>query len=278
MATGQDAGLNAAAAASSSDSIPLSQAQDIALRISTVFEGGKPLNYQALADDFDGMGTSFGLIQWNFGQGTLGPVLKKMMVADGPGFAACFGTGCNGDTLKAAILAGSTANQLSWARAILQANRPGWKASFLAVGANPKFQQIQYQTAVDDYHAKSMKVIAHLRDLNATMWKNVMAKSYLAIFDLCVQEGGLDKGNCMQAIQTQVAAQQPATQDDMLKIAATERARLGVAKYMADAMSRRFGILAGSAVSVTQNGVTSKRDNSQFSLIGALGTKFVSGI
>lgn len=277
MATGQDAGLNAAAA-SSSDSIPLSQAQDIALRISTVFEGGKPLNYQALADDFDGMGTSFGLIQWNFGQGTLGPVLKKMMVADGAAYAACFGEGCDGDTLKAAILAGNTANQLSWARAILKANRDGWKAAFLAVGANPTFQQIQYQTAVDDYHAKSMKVVAHLRDLNATMWKSVMAKSYLAIFDLCVQQGGLDKGNCMQAIQAQVTAQQPATQDDMLKIAATERARLGVAKYMADAMSRRFGILAGGAVAVTQNGVTAKRDNSQFSLVGALGTKFVSGI
>ena len=94
------------------------------------------MNYQALADNFDGQGTSFGLIQWNFGSGTLGPLLKQMLQADDAAFAGCFGSNTNYDSLKNAIASGSVTNQMSWALALLQANRPAWKAAFTALGLN----------------------------------------------------------------------------------------------------------------------------------------------
>ena len=74
-------------------SINLDLAQEMALKITTFFEGGKSMNYQALAGDFDGQGTSFGLIQWNFGQNTLGPLLKKMIAADATSFGSKTVTG-----------------------------------------------------------------------------------------------------------------------------------------------------------------------------------------
>ena len=80
-----------AASATAAAVIALNWAQEMALKITTDFEVGKSMNYQALADDFDGQGTSFGLIQWNFGQNTLGPLLKKMKTANATGFAGCFG-------------------------------------------------------------------------------------------------------------------------------------------------------------------------------------------
>ena len=80
--------------------ILLELAQEMALKITTVFEGGKSMNYQALADDTDYQATSYGLIQWNFGQGTLGPLLKKMLNQDPTAFAGCFSTGADYDTLK----------------------------------------------------------------------------------------------------------------------------------------------------------------------------------
>lgn len=92
-----------AAATAAPQFIALDAAQEIALKITTYFEGGKSMNYQALADDFDGQGTSFGLIQWNFGSDTLGPLLKKMLDKDATAFAACFGDDADYDTLKKAL-------------------------------------------------------------------------------------------------------------------------------------------------------------------------------
>lgn len=279
MSSGQDIGsLNSSAspAAAASNFIPLAQAQDIALRISTCFEGGKSMNYQALADNFDGQATSFGLIQWNFGSGTLGPLLKQMLQADGAAFAGCFGPNANFDSLKNAIVSGSVPNQISWALALLQANRPAWKAAFTALGSNDQFNLIQKQQAIAHYHGRALIVISNLRTISPALMANVEVRSYLAIFDLCVQQNGIDK--VLDAIKAKVAAGPPATQVDLVKIAAEQRALIAKAAFVADCMSRRLGILAGKAVSYTANGVTSTRQNPQLALIGDLGTKFVAGL
>jgi hypothetical protein len=93
----------------------IEEAQRWALQVTTVFEGGKSMNYQALADDFDGQGTSFGLIQWNFGQNTLGPLLNKMLKQNSIKFANCFSPEADYETLKAALVANNQNNQLKWA-------------------------------------------------------------------------------------------------------------------------------------------------------------------
>ena len=210
MSSGQDLGLNTGGSppSSTTNSIPLAQAQDFALRTSTYFEGGKPMNYQAVVGDFDGMGMSFGLIQWNFGKGTLGPLLNQMLQADDAAFAACFDASTDYDTLHGAVVSTNIAQQMSWARTQQSANGAAWKAAFVAIGSNDTFNQIQFQNAVRDYHDRAVLVIANLRAVNSALMTNVELRSYLAIFDLCVQQGGIHL--VMDGIKAKVAATPPA--------------------------------------------------------------------
>src|SRR5262245_35357675 len=52
-------------------------AEEKALRITTTFETGRPLNPAGLAGNFDGQGLSFGMLQWNIGTGSLQPLLRE---------------------------------------------------------------------------------------------------------------------------------------------------------------------------------------------------------
>lgn len=57
-------------------SIPgFSPAEEKALRITSTFETGRPLGFGGLTGNFDRMGVSFGLMQWNIGSGSLQPLL-----------------------------------------------------------------------------------------------------------------------------------------------------------------------------------------------------------
>ena len=137
---------------------------------------------------------------------------------------------------------------MSWALALLQANRPAWKAAFTALGSNDQFNLIQKQQAIAHYHGRALIVISNLRTISPALMANVEVRSYLAIFDLCVQQNGIDK--VLDAIKAKVAAGPPATQVDLVKIAAEQRALIAKAAFVADCMSRRLGILAGKAVSL----------------------------
>jgi len=275
MSSGQDIGSLNPPNAADSGSVPLAQAQDLALTVTMYFEGGNSA-YQALADDFDGMGTSFGLIQWNFGAGTLGPLLLKMMNADPAAFAGCFGANANFDALKSAITAASVSQQLIWARRLIASNRAAWKAAFVAIGTNPTFNQIQRQQAITHYHARALTVIASLRRISSDLMVNVEVRSYVAIFDLCVQQNGID--NVLDSIKAKVLAAAPTTQLALVTMAVQQRALSAKAKYVADCMSRRMGILTGANYTATENGVSSTRQNPKLGLIAAVGTKFVEGL
>jgi len=275
MSSGQDIGSLNPPNAADSGSVPLAQAQDLALTVTMYFEGGNSA-YQALADDFDGMGTSFGLIQWNFGAGTLGPLLLKMMNADPAAFAGCFGANANFDALKSAITAASVSQQLIWARRLIASNRAAWKAAFVAIGTNPTFNQIQRQQAITHYHARALTVIASLRRISSDLMVNVEVRSYVAIFDLCVQQNGID--NVLDSIKAKVLAAAPTTQLALVTMAVQQRALSAKAKYVADCMSRRMGILTSANYTATENGVSSTRQNPKLGLIAAVGTKFVEGL
>jgi hypothetical protein len=277
MAIGFDFKVPApAAAAAAPEFIALDAAQEMALKITTYFEGGKSMNYQALADDFDGQGTSFGLIQWNFGSDTLGPLLKKMLDKDATAFAACFGEDADYDTIKKAITDKKKADQLKWARDRIKNKRKAWESAFAKIGSNESFNKIQRTEASGQYHPLAVKVIKNIRDISSTLFVNVEVRSYCAIFDLCVQNGGID--NAVSAIKKRVTDEKPATQLDLMKIVVTERSRQASAKWVADCLSRRMGILTGSSYKATENDVTAERKNPQFSLLADSGSKCVTGL
>jgi hypothetical protein len=288
-------GLKAAPAAAPSttaaDYISLAEAQEMALKITTTFEGST-MDYQSLAgDELDGMGMSFGLIQWNFGSNTLGPVLKKMLDKDSAAFAACFGSDTDYDTLKTALGAKKQADELKWARDLQKKNRTAWEAAFKKVGANEKFKKIQLEEAVGKYHRNALGVIKEIRDISPTLFQKVEFRSYAAIFDLCVQQGSLhepatkDKdGNKVEShqaldqIKSRVQKEKPASQIELMKIVVAERGATGKAEWIPDCVSRRMGVLIGSPYQATHGEKKAKRSNSQFSLITKFGTKYVQDL
>jgi hypothetical protein len=283
-----------APATTAADYISLEDAQEMALKITTTFEGST-MDYQALAgDELDGMGMSFGLIQWNFGTNTLGPVLKKMLDKDPTAFAACFGTDTDYDTLKTALGAKGAkkqADEATWARDLQKKNRAAWDAAFKKVGANEKFKKIQLEEAVGKYHRNALGVIKEIRDISPTLFEKVEFRSYAAIFDLCVQQGSLhepatkdkdgkkvESHQALDQIKSRVQKEKPASQLELMKIVVAERGATGKAEWIPDCVSRRIGVLTGAAYQVTHDDKKAKRSNSQYSLITKFGTKYVQGL
>lgn len=234
------------------------------------------MNCQALADDFDGQGTSFGLIQWNFGSNTLGPLLKKMLDKNETAFAKCFGEDADYDTLKTAINAGNKNDQLKWARNLLKTNRKAWQSAFNNIGSNDAFNKIQREEAAAKYHDLVVAAIDQIRGISPDLFQSVEVRSYVALFDLCVQQHGVD--NVVPEIKKRVKDEKPTTQLELMKIVVVERGKKAKDKWVSDCISRRMGILNGSAYKSKEHGVTAERKNTQFGLLGDVGGKFVLGL
>jgi hypothetical protein len=258
------------------DEITLTDAQEIALKITTEFEGGKSMNYQALADDFDGQGTSFGLIQWNFGKNTLGPLLKKMLDADATAFKGCFGEDADYDTIEKAIKDGKKDDQLKWARDRIKNKRSAWKSAFEKLGEVEAFKKIQREQAAAEYHPKVVTAIEKIREMTDTLFTDVELRSYAALFDLCVQQGSIAKAET--EIEKRVKDEKPTTQLALMEIVVTERALKASSEWASDCLSRRMGILTGAAYKSTENDVTKTRTNTQFSLLTQSGDKIVTDL
>jgi hypothetical protein len=270
--------MTAPATAAAPIALDLAQemAQEMALKITTFFEGGKSMNYQALADDFDGQGTSFGLIQWNFGQNTLGPLLKKMKAANATRFAGCFGEKADYDTLNKALDDNKQADQLAWARAVIEDNKAAWRETFRALGAVDAFNRIQRTEAAAQYHPKAVRALKSLRALHPDLLTGVEFRSYAALFDLCVQQNSLDKA--MAVIKQRCKDEPPTTQRGLLEIAVVERGKKASSAWASDCISRRMGILSGGAYESTEHEITKKRANPQYSLITDHGEQPVTGL
>jgi hypothetical protein len=119
-----------------------------ALKITTIFETGRPLNFCGLAGNFDGCGISFGLLQWNIKSGSLQPLLKDFIRLSPAGFDKIFGN--DSKSFKEVIMNKSPKDQLQFALSINDSkNRiiEPWKTYFTKLGADPDMQAIQIKYA-----------------------------------------------------------------------------------------------------------------------------------
>ena len=245
---------------------PLRQAQELALRVSGGYEGRANLDYHALADNFDGQGTSFGLIQWNFGQGTLGPILLRMYNADATAFENSFPARTNYQDLEQALVNGDQQAQMNWATNVISTNRGGWSEAFQNLGDVPAFQDIQLNAALE-YHDNVMTCIRLMRGIAPSLMRNVLVVTYAALYDLCVQQGTIDKGSTLGNIERRHASENPADQVEFLQIVVQERARTASTRWRADAMSRRMGIIQRAPYSASESGHSARRGNQNFHLL-----------
>ncbi|MEK6348860.1 MAG: glycoside hydrolase family 19 protein [Burkholderia sp.] len=247
-----------------SNCISVDRAKALALTITSRFEGFGTMDFEAVADDGDGQGMSFGVIQWAAAQGTLGPVLMRMRSADALAFQACFDKRSDYQALESAMSESSGRDLAAWARD-QQTHNPSWKAPFSKLGKNPDFQEIQVDEATKDYHAGVLRCVAFLRSVAPEWMVDVELVTYCALFDLAVQQGSLKKAE--KEIKERIAADCPGSQQALIKIAVEERAKRASNASVADCFSRRLGILQQSTVTHSAYGYTKSRANSNFHLI-----------
>jgi len=197
---------------------------------------GVPDCYCGLAGDFDGMGISYGALQWNLGQGTLQPLVSDMMAAHEGVIAAIFA-----DRLPALrnMLGGSREAQLAWARSIQDPVRhvvfAPWKAMLLALGRTPEFQAVQVAHAGRIYQ----------NAVNLCRRFGVSTERAMALmFDICVQNGGIDDAVDAK-IRADFAGLAAADEVGRLQSIANRRAEASNPRYIEDVRARKLTIANG---------------------------------
>jgi hypothetical protein len=213
------------------------------LALSGAFETstGFPDCFCGLTGDFDGMGMSYGVIQWNIGQGTLQPLFSDMISAHEDVMANIFHD--NLDPLKN-LLSSPTEAQLEWARSIQDPIRHAifepWKGLFLALGRTQEFQDIQLAHA----QIKQQLASALCQRFGVTT-----ERAFALMFDICVQNGSIASDTDAQ-IRTDFAAI-PADADPTeaevarLQSIANRRAEAANPAYVEDVRTRKLTIANG---------------------------------
>lgn len=230
-----------------------------AVRVTAAYEtSGDP--FTSVAGNFDGAGLSFGPLQVNFGTGTLPELFARFRFVDERALAACF-TPVHGDEWQR-VLKMARPKQIAWADAIsVGASKTGvaepWRGYLQAVGAHPAFRREVLRYAYDVYGRKLIVALSWLKGLWPGKIDSFPCLS--ALYDLCVQQGSLDKAHA--AIRARVAKERPETQTALVHIAVEERGRLALPAWRADSISRRLGILYREPVTVKQDGKTATRQN-----------------
>jgi hypothetical protein len=201
---------------------------------------GIPDCYCGLTGNFDKQGISFGVLQWNIGQGTLQPMLAEMVAEHNDVAAAIFH-----DSLDAltGVLATPLDRQLAWARSIQDPNRfvifEPWRGYFRALGRTSEFQAIQAG------HAERLMQIARTRCRQF----GVMSERALALmFDICVQNGSIAPETAA-GIEADFQRIPPGDEADVevakLQSIANRRADAAAAAYIEDVRARKLTIANG---------------------------------
>jgi hypothetical protein len=204
---------------------------------------GIPDCFAGLSGDFDGQGISFGVVQWNIGQGTLQPLLSEMVAGNADLMANLFHE--NLDDLKS-MLAEPLSAQLEWARSIQDSASHNifepWQGLFRALGRTPECQAVQVG------HAASI----HQAAADLCVRFDVTSERAMALmFDIRVQNGSISAAT-EALIRADYAAIAPASPSDIevarLCSIANRRAEAANPEFVEDVRVRKLTIANGTGV------------------------------
>jgi len=151
------------------------------------FETGKipPECFSALSGNFDGQGISFGALQWNFGQGSLQPLLKEMIKEYREVMEEIFHDKLS---IIEEVLKNSREEALEWADSIQHPVKhyvyEPWKGMFRELGRTKEFQAIQLRFAEKIYD--NAKRLTEEYELHSE-------RAVALMFDIIVQCGSIKK-------------------------------------------------------------------------------------
>jgi hypothetical protein len=212
------------------------------LALTGAFEtsSGVPDCYCGLAGNFDRQGLSFGVLQWNIGQGTLQPLLSEMLTVHHDVAAAIFH-----DQLAPleAMLGSPRDRQLAWAQSIQDSRSftvfEPWRGLLRALGRTAEFQAIQCE------HADQIRQMAQAMCGDF----GVATERALALmFDICVQNGSIKRSTATLISDDfgRLPDGDPAsTEEAKLRVIANRRAEAAAKTFVEDVRVRKLTIANG---------------------------------
>jgi hypothetical protein len=215
------------------------------LALTAVFEtdSGVPECFSGLSGDFDGQGISFGVLQWNIGQGSLQPLLERMDQEHSDVFERAFNQ--NTAVLRA-VLESSHDEQMDWARSIQDRLRhtvaEPWRGQLKTLGRSEEFQAIQVEAAED--HFKTARAWCEAFGVRSQ-------RALALMFDIRTQNGSI--GNLVKAQIFADFARIPTDRNgqaevDKLCIIANRRADASNPRWIEDVRRRKLTIAKGSGI------------------------------
>jgi hypothetical protein len=198
--------------------------------------------FGSVAGDFDGQGISYSALQWNFGQGSLQPLLLEMNTAHPDVMSRVFGDGYDKLTK---VLNTPRGQQMAWARSI-QTHRNTldalWSARFQALGQTGEFQAAATRRASD--------LFAGALTLCRTLGLGSERAAAL-LFDIKVQNGGVGTV-AFSLIEKDFAILPPGDPDAVeaakMRIVANRIADSAFARWREDVRTRKLTIANGAGV------------------------------
>lgn len=216
------------------------------LALTGAFETDQPPPgcFAGLSGDFDGQGISFGVVQWNIGQGSLQPLLAEMNQNHLDILGQIFGS--NYSTLVA-MLGETRDEQLAWARSIQNPLKhvllEPWQGQFKSLGRQREFQDIETKYAAGLFQ----------RALALCTAFDVSSQRAAALmFDILVQNGGIKKLVKSLILSEFEQLEQSGSQGGdvpievaRLRIIATRVAASADPKWISDVQTRKLTIANG---------------------------------
>lgn len=203
---------------------------------------GPPDCFAGLSGDFDGQGLSFGVCQWNFGQGSLQPLLNEMLRKHDDAAQAVFQD--HYDVLVAA-LSSTNDDLMTFVRSIQDPvthsiNEP-WRGMFKSLGRTPEFQAIEV--------AAAGALMDQARALCAE-YGLTSQRALALMFDIKVQNGSISP-TVKVRIEADLAVLPTALACDALEVAkmraiADRRAGASNPRWVDDVRTRKLCIANGN--------------------------------
>ncbi|MGE4264550.1 MAG: peptidoglycan-binding protein [Desulfovibrio sp.] len=213
------------------------------LALTGSFETGQlaPGCFATVTGNFDGQGMSFGALQWNFGQGTLQPLLQKMFTTHPDVASRIFGD--NLAQLRQAISADKEA-AIRFAVSIQDPAKKAvvspWKQMFVSLGLTPEFQAIEVEGAA----AYSQRGIRLCQEYG--LWSE---RGRALMFDICVQNGSIADSTKALILADFAKLPQTLSPEDAelgrMRSVANRRAEAANPKFVEDVRARKLCIAEG---------------------------------
>ena len=194
--------------------------------------------FAGLSGDFDQQGMSFGVCQWNLGQGSLQPLLQSMDRQHSAVIDDVFGP--HAAEFRGMLLS-PLDDQLAWARSIQNQRfviSEPWRGLFRTLGRRKEFHAIEVAAAAKLYG----DAVALCRTFGVRS-----ERAAALMFDIKVQNGSISLTTQAQIERDfrSIAPENPEAEVERLRIIAIRRAEAANPKWISDVRARKLTIANG---------------------------------